>query len=226
MNPAFKLEWLLDVARKQQQTGGIDGWGAGKESDLIVTQDWNGPNSGVILIKNSDFSRWLLQEWWDQKQFVKGPYPFHYEQRAMHYLLQTDRWKEEGLPFYADYAVVRAHTAVLDQCAMNSYLVHPWQVLLGRTSAGSAASYESGDFMLHFAGKKGRVRLELVDYYYPRAKKAMEEYAASLQQDPKQPNRSAPAVSVGGHTAGGDVQPPPSRMQGGGGRGGSLRGSG
>lgn len=34
-----------------------------------------------------------------------------------------------------------------------------------------AGSYESGDFMLHFAGKKGRVRLELVDYYYPRAKK-------------------------------------------------------
>ncbi|CAN0522541.1 unnamed protein product, partial [Ectocarpus sp. 8 AP-2014] len=62
MNPAFKMEWLLD------------------ESDLIVTQDWNGPNSGVILIKNSDFSRWLLQEWWDQKQFVNGPYPFHYEQ--------------------------------------------------------------------------------------------------------------------------------------------------
>ncbi|CAB1116254.1 GT34 [Ectocarpus sp. CCAP 1310/34] len=226
MNPAFKLEWLLDVARKQQQTGEIDGWGAGNGSDLIVTQDWNGPNSGVILVKNSDFSRWLLQEWWDQKQFVDGPYPFHYEQRAMHYLLQTDCWKEEGLPFYADYAVVRAHTAVLDQCAMNSYLVHPWQVLLGRTSVGSAASYESGDFMLHFAGKKGRVRLELVDYYYPRAKKAVEEYAASLQQDPGQANRSAPSVSVGVHGApGGDVHPPPSRMQGGGG-GGSLRGSG
>ncbi|CAM9896373.1 unnamed protein product, partial [Hapterophycus canaliculatus] len=138
MNPTFKLEWLLDVAKKQQQTGGMDGWG-GKESDLIVTQDWNGPNSGVVLIKNSDFSRWLLQEWWDQAQFVKGNYPFKYEQRAMHYLLQTDCWKDAGLPYYADYAVVRAHTAVIDQCAMNSYLVHPWQVLLGRTNLGSAA---------------------------------------------------------------------------------------
>ncbi|CAN0026950.1 unnamed protein product, partial [Laminaria digitata] len=27
MNPAFKLEWLLDVARKQQQTDGTNGWG-------------------------------------------------------------------------------------------------------------------------------------------------------------------------------------------------------
>lgn len=27
MNPAFKLEWLLDVAEQQQQTGGVDGWG-------------------------------------------------------------------------------------------------------------------------------------------------------------------------------------------------------
>lgn len=54
--------------------------GAGSESDLIVTQDWNGPNSGVVLIKNSESSRWLLQEWWDQKQFVQGNYPFQYEQ--------------------------------------------------------------------------------------------------------------------------------------------------
>lgn len=35
----------------------------------------------------------------------------------------------------------------------------------------SSGSYEPGDFMLHFAGKKGRVRLKLVDYYYPRAEK-------------------------------------------------------
>lgn len=113
--------------------------GAGKESDLIVTHDWNGPNSGVVLIRNSEFSHWLLQECWDQKQLVEGNYPFHYEQRAIHYLLQTEHWQKEGLPFYADYAVVRAHTAVIDQCAMNSYLVHPWQVLLGRTHLGSGA---------------------------------------------------------------------------------------
>lgn len=27
MNPSFKLEWLLSVAMKQQQSGGLDGWG-------------------------------------------------------------------------------------------------------------------------------------------------------------------------------------------------------
>lgn len=32
-------------------------------------------------------------------------------------------------------------------------------------------SYVEGDFILHFAGKKGRVREQLVEYYYPRAKK-------------------------------------------------------
>eukprot|EP00752_Nemacystus_decipiens_P009496 g8490.t1 len=179
MNPAFKLEWIVDVAEMQKETGRPDAWGAGRESDLIVTQDWNGPNSGVILIRNTDFSRWLLQEWWDQKQFVHGDFPFQYEQRAMHFLLQTEVWKERGLPFYADFEMVRARTAVIDQCVMNSYLVHPWQVLMGRTTLGTPASYEPGDFMLHFAGKKGRVRLSLVDYYYPRAEQAMEELAAS-----------------------------------------------
>lgn len=50
------------------------------EPDVIVTRDWNGPNSGVVLIKNSDFSRWFLKEWWDQDQFVHGKFPFNYEQ--------------------------------------------------------------------------------------------------------------------------------------------------
>eukprot|EP00903_Cladosiphon_okamuranus_P006685 g6525.t1 len=200
MNPTFKLEWILDVAQQQKETGGEEAWGAGSESDLIVTQDWNGPNSGVVFVRNSEFSRWLLQEWWDQKQFVRGNYPFQYEQRAMHFLLQTDVWKGRGLQFYANFEVVRARTAVIDQCAMNSYLVHPWQVLLGRTTLGTPASYVPGDFMLHFAGKKGRVRLSLVDYYYPRARKAMEEYSASL----KSPLEGTATISrIGGGGGGG-----------------------
>lgn len=51
-----------------------------KEPDFIVTKDWNGPNSGVVLLKNSDFSKWLLKEWWAHDEFVHGHYPFHYEQ--------------------------------------------------------------------------------------------------------------------------------------------------
>lgn len=31
------------------------------------------------------------------------------------------------------------------------------------------SSYVTGDFILHFAGKKGRVRQSLVDHYYPLA---------------------------------------------------------
>ena len=41
-------------------------------------------------------------------------------------------------------------------------------------------SYVSGDFMLHFAGKKGRVRTNLVDYYYP--------LAAKVQTHPTRPD--------------------------------------
>eukprot|EP00903_Cladosiphon_okamuranus_P008535 g8194.t1 len=206
MNPTFKLEWLLDVADMQKETGEVDAWGAGRESDVIVTRDWNGPNSGVVLIRNSDFSRWLLQEWWDQKQFIHvnfpGQFPFQYEQRSMHFLLQTEVWKKRGLPFYADFELVRARTALVDQCAMNSYLVHPWQVLLGRTTLNTPASYQPGDFMLHFAGKKGRVRLSLVDYYYPRAKKAMEEFVASL----KNPEGGTGTISRIGSGGGGGTR--------------------
>lgn len=36
MNPMFKLEWLLDVAKKQQQTGGIDGWGELKKRARVL----------------------------------------------------------------------------------------------------------------------------------------------------------------------------------------------
>lgn len=36
MNPTFKLEWLLDVAKKQQQTGGIDGWGESNTANTVV----------------------------------------------------------------------------------------------------------------------------------------------------------------------------------------------
>lgn len=49
MNPAFKLEWMLDVAMKQQQTGGLDGWGKSCAVATLpamglvrITQNWPG----------------------------------------------------------------------------------------------------------------------------------------------------------------------------------------
>ena len=69
-------------------------------------------------------------------------------QRAMHYLMQPDTWRKAGLPYYADHEVIRVHTAVIDQCAMNSYLVHPWQGLQGRTKdLGPAARYAVVPFL-------------------------------------------------------------------------------
>lgn len=66
-----------------------------RDADLIVTRDWNGPNSGVILIKNSDFSRWLLKEWWDQDRFVKGNWPYHYEQASSWLTIGAYGWASE-----------------------------------------------------------------------------------------------------------------------------------
>ena len=64
-----------------------------------MATDWSGPNTGVWIAKNTQFTKNFLQLLWDQDQLVppRSPegasYPFEYEQRAFHYLLNTDVWQ-------------------------------------------------------------------------------------------------------------------------------------
>eukprot|EP01041_Mallomonas_annulata_P004092 gene4092-8134_t len=125
--------------------------------DLIMTADWNGPNTGVWLARNSTWTHWFLNLLWEQKQFTQEkspsgtPYPFEYEQRAFHYILDTNIWRKRKLPRYSgNSAEIRNHVVVLPQCTFNSYSLHPFD---GR-GRFDEAQYVEGDFIIHFAGKK------------------------------------------------------------------------
>ncbi len=144
--------------------------------DFIMTGDWNGPNTGVWLAKNSTWMTWFLKEVWKQEQMVekKSPegitYPFEYEQRAFHYMLNTEVWKSRGLPVYNGPGAkdVASHFVFLPQCAFNSYSLHPFYLKGER----EISQYVEGDFLVHFAGKKGKAKTNLLDYYLGEAAKS------------------------------------------------------
>lgn len=128
MNPDVRLENIVDVDESVHQ---------------VIAADHNGVNSGVWMVRNSPWMMWFLDELWAQEHLVRGPYLFHYEQRAFHHLFQTVPWARQasvrGRAPYARAGEVREHSKVVNQCVFNSLL--PW--------------YVRGDFVVHFAGLKG-----------------------------------------------------------------------
>lgn len=142
--------------------------------DLILSEDWNGVNTGVFIIRNTPWSHWFLKEAWGGKGSVQEhmalhevsaegiPYPFEFEQRAVHYLLQTPKWRERGLPPYAKSASLWEHVELVPQCSINAYMLFPrpfWN-----TRARIAATWTPGYFIVHMAGHKGNNKLELFRY--------------------------------------------------------------
>jgi mannan polymerase II complex MNN10 subunit len=141
-------------------------------SDFIMTEDWNGVNTGIWLAKNTDFAHWFLKTAWNQTQLIPKKskegisHPFEYEQRAFHFLLNTEIWQQRHLPHYrGDIEEIRKHFFLLPQCAFNSYIMHPlyWH------GDRETSQYVEGDFLVHFAGKKGRIKTNLMKYYLDEA---------------------------------------------------------
>lgn len=148
--------------------------GDGYQHDIIITKDWNGINFGVWMAKSSNWTLWFLRTAWNQTQLIPArsaegiPHPFSYEQRAVHYLLDTPAWRNSKLQRYSgNSSAIRRHFSVLPQCAFNSYTVHPLDLRGNR----DLAQYKEGDFIVHFAGKKGYKKLKLMDYYLQRVDK-------------------------------------------------------
>eukprot|EP01040_Poterioochromonas_malhamensis_P004864 gene4864-5218_t len=140
----------------------------GTKKDFIMTEDWSGVNTGVWIAKNTPFTHWFLQTAWNQTQLIPRlspvgiPYPFEYEQRSFHFLLQTKVWQQRHLQVYrGDYKELRDHFLILPQCSMNSYIMYPYYWKGDR----EVSHYVQGDFLVHFAGKKGKVKTNLMNYF-------------------------------------------------------------
>jgi hypothetical protein len=151
-------------------------------SDIIMTEDWRGPNTGVWIAKNTSFTKWFLQSAWTLgAQFAiknqptilsrgKPRLPFEYEQRVFHYFLGTKAWRDRQLPYYlpnpgAGYPYttedIRSHFGYLPQCTFNSYSLHP----LALRGDRETSHYVPGDFLVHLAGKKRQTRTDLLQHY-------------------------------------------------------------
>ena len=142
------------------------------EYDQILAADKNGLNCGVWMIRNTEWSLWFLDEMWSQSQLVEAaPWQmlFHFEQRAFHYLYQTNIWRKKvGGEEFEKANTVRARTKVVNACVFNSQL----------------AFYEDGDFLIHLAGLKGVYKCLVFRSYYKDALKNLEQWGSlSVEAD-------------------------------------------
>lgn len=163
---------------------------ANRSKDLILTSDWNGLNTGAFLIRNTVWAESFFKNAWNKgRNFVlpKIPanfdmskdvralnrshaylnyvsLPFEYEQRVFHYLFDTKIWRSrKGLPRVsrAESEANTEHLFVFPQCAFNSYMIHPFALNRNRYYS----QYVNGDFLVHFAGKKGIKKVVLLDHF-------------------------------------------------------------
>ena len=94
-----------------------------------------------------------------------------YEQRAVHYLLGTEVWRQRPKLKLYDASASRAfltHITFVPQCTFNSYSMHPLETRGDR----DASQYVDGDFIIHMAGKKGQIKIAMLEHYLDNAGKA------------------------------------------------------
>ena len=140
MNPRLRVEELFD-------------WRA----HTMLAADHNGPNSGVWLVRDSEWTRQLLGALWEDGGAFVAMSPlrsiFRFEQRAFHFLFQSAAWRRRIGARYEGANGVRAGTRLSHQCLLNSL----------------PSFYQPGDFVLHLAGIKGVVKCLLFRRHYFQA---------------------------------------------------------
>jgi hypothetical protein len=117
--------------------------------DLVVASDEGGGyNSGVLLFRNTDWSRQFLQSWWDMTNYVRPPgFSLSGDNAAMKALLRD-------LPDFD------SHVAVPPRCIMNSFArfltlresKHVMETLEEQEWYMNDRFYHKSDFIAHAPG--------------------------------------------------------------------------
>ncbi len=140
MNTALPLEDLID-----------------DNYHLIISNDFNGFNSGHFLIKNCEWSKKLLKDAYSHTEFINHP---EWDQGA---ILAAIRQNPENI------AVTKLIQQRLYNSFSGSYIGNFLQ-----------ATYQPGDFIIHFAGIRNLDTLEdCFKHYYPLAKNQIDRLSLS-----------------------------------------------
>mmetsp|Transcript_14689 Transcript_14689/g.31336 ORF Transcript_14689/g.31336 Transcript_14689/m.31336 type:complete len:365 (-) Transcript_14689:471-1565(-) len=134
--------------------------------DLFIARDENNLNSGVFILRNSDWSRWYLKTAYEQDWLVTSyNYPSTHEQRAVQYLHGAQKFvdlaKKNGRDPFPKSTEVREHTNVIPHCALNSNVCEEFFysmfTFLRRTPLNHFLPcknmFKTGNFIIHPAGK-------------------------------------------------------------------------
>ena len=105
--------------------------------DVIVVEDWNGVNTGVMLIRNSPWSGELLQRMYRVSPKLAAPWN---DQGALNHLIYPQRRDD------TEAADTRAHLAIFQDNFMNAYPQDLIESLLHLRW-----EWERGDWVAHFA---------------------------------------------------------------------------
>jgi hypothetical protein len=168
------LDYALYARSLSQKSQEANVGGSVVDYDFVMSKDWSGPNTGAFIVRNSSWSLKFFEDAWKLGEDMVKPktkdgksYPFQYEQRVFHYMLDTDVWRSRKLPAYPHTEEVKRHFLILPQCSMNSYAVHPFEHRANR----SESQYVPGDFLIHFPGKAPQNKFDLMSYYLDIAEK-------------------------------------------------------
>jgi len=212
---ALYLDLDLAIVQPLVSLEGFVGRLESEGKDLLVAKDGNGVNTGVMLLKKSEWSQWFLGELWRVgERLVKCDCIFYYEQRAFHHALQTEQWQKgyewwtrhipiigwfrnplrghppgptlQSLPlFYSNHTQIASaeeiweHVELAPQCAFNS-----------------VNSFTDSEFLVHFAGQKGRRKEKLMEHYGGLARERLEKVAKPLRERLKEGRREGGGLPV------------------------------
>lgn len=221
----YALYMDLDVALVQPLLS-LEGFIARLESqgkDVLVAEDRHGVNTGVMLIRRSEWSLWFLEELWRVgASLVDCDCLFYYEQRAVHHALQTPQWRE-GYKWWTRHIPVvgwfrnslRGHPPgpTLEELPLrwpNQSVVASdtelWRhVEVAPQCAWNAVdAYAEAEFVVHFAGQKGTRKEKLMEHYGRVAEARMEKVAKPLRARWERQGGKREGVKAGGEAAGED----------------------